>query len=791
MNRTFVIVVNKWVKSPLFLAGLGPVIVFSPILLSGKALFWGLPSLQFVPWQFYTVELLKSGYLPLWNPLNGLGTPFLANYQLGFFYPPNWLSLLAGWFGGVSALAWTHGLLIMLHLMLAGVGMVLLTRAIGLGHLGQAVSGISFGLCGYLVARTGFFTMIWVAGWLPWMFYFVTQIKPSRSKANLKNIFGLTVVMSLVLLAGHAQLAFYSILLLCFWLISYKWISDGFQKFVKTACVFAIGLVFAVFIASVQLLPTFEFLAQSQRSAAVDFDLGLTYSYWPWRFFTFFAPNLFGNPGLGIYSGYANFWEDSSYIGLLTILLALSTVTLLQRKKSRAGLINANAPIKKQKGMIIFLWSVAIIGLLFALGKNTPVFIFLYEHIPTFAMFNGPSRWLIWTEFSLCLLGGIGAEAWGVAKGRMLRIARLTFVGCAAILIGAIQSMFILDQNLRDLSWGVVFFAIGCLIFTGFVLLRNGDIKREKIWRRGIIVFLMGDLLIASWGLVPTESASYISQQGMTSNANLAGGLKKSDTIFLPAPDEYFLKFSRFFRFDSYRPLENWVGVISTLLPNTNLFTGTRFANNFDPLIPERTSRWFSVINRESGEKRQAILKQTGITILEELNPYIPLGVEFSRINSEPRLRWFSCSTAVETSDEALSLTLDLISQGKKSQVVIIEGFEHSNLCEKQSTSVIVLRKETPTGVEIDVNAVQDGWLVLADAWYPGWKVSIDGIAATIYPADYLFRGVRVPGGIHSVVFEYSPSSFHSGAIISAISIVLLGIFALIVFLRKRPLTKL
>ena len=45
----------------------------------------------FQPLRFYTAEYLRVWKLPLWNPYNASGEPWLANPQTGVFYPPTWL----------------------------------------------------------------------------------------------------------------------------------------------------------------------------------------------------------------------------------------------------------------------------------------------------------------------------------------------------------------------------------------------------------------------------------------------------------------------------------------------------------------------------------------------------------------------------------------------------------------------------------------------------------------------------------------------------------------------------
>jgi len=76
--------------------------------------------------------------------------------------------------------------------------------------------------------------------------------------------------------------------------------------------------------------------------------------------------------------------------------------------------------------------------------------------------------------------------------------------------------------------------------------------------------------------------------------------------------------------------------------------------------------------------------------------------------------------------------------------------------------------------MEVRTKSTRAGFLVTSDAYYPGWRASIDGRDAWLYRADYAIRGVMVPAGEHTVRFEYRPRSFYLGAAISLISILLL-----------------
>ena len=82
---------RRW---PILLLILLPIALLAPVVLFGRVLYWGVPLLQFYPWQHAAVEALRSGQLPLWNPLVGSGAPLAANLQTGAFYPLNFLYLI-------------------------------------------------------------------------------------------------------------------------------------------------------------------------------------------------------------------------------------------------------------------------------------------------------------------------------------------------------------------------------------------------------------------------------------------------------------------------------------------------------------------------------------------------------------------------------------------------------------------------------------------------------------------------------------------------------------------------
>ena len=83
------------------------------------------------------------------------------------------------------------------------------------------------------------------------------------------------------------------------------------------------------------------------------------------------------------------------------------------------------------------------------------------------------------------------------------------------------------------------------------------------------------------------------------------------------------------------------------------------------------------------------------------------------------------------------------------------------------------LRSYAPERIVVETESDGAGLLVLRDAFYPGWRATIDGAPAEIYPADILLRGVAVLPGRHEVVFVYDPPAWRWGRILSGGGILL------------------
>jgi hypothetical protein len=91
-----------------------------------------------------------------------------------------------------------------------------------------------------------------------------------------------------------------------------------------------------------------------------------------------------------------------------------------------------------------------------------------------------------------------------------------------------------------------------------------------------------------------------------------------------------------------------------------------------------------------------------------------------------------------------------------------------------------------PESVVIAAKTPAPGFLVLSDLYYPGWKAFVRNREVPIHRANYLFRAVHLEKGHSRIRFEYRPTSFRTGVLVSAATI--LSVCTIPVWRRIRPL---
>ncbi|MCZ7540482.1 MAG: YfhO family protein [Anaerolineae bacterium] len=298
----------RWLPFALVGAALLPLI---RALLGGETLFWGLPTLQFYPWREFAFAELRAGRLPAWNPYLGAGAPLLANYQTAIFYPPNWLMLALP---GPLAMS----LLALAHVLWAALGMWRLAGALGLTLFGRGISALSYALGGYLIARLGSFPTHDAAAWLPWVIWLAHR---AITRRGWRDAGGLALAVGLLLLAGHAQTAWYGLLGAGAYAL---WADrrDSWRLRARGLILAGLGVALGAGIAAVQLIPTAEYLRLSDRSGGLGYAALTNLSYHPARLLTLLMPHFFGTPADGGVFTEGIFFEDAAYLGVIPLIAA-------------------------------------------------------------------------------------------------------------------------------------------------------------------------------------------------------------------------------------------------------------------------------------------------------------------------------------------------------------------------------------------------------------------------------------------------------------------------------------
>ena len=147
--------------------------------------------------------------------------------------------------------------------------------------------------------------------------------------------------------------------------------------------------------------------------------------------------------------------------------------------------------------------------------------------------------------------------------------------------------------------------------------------------------------------------------------------------------------------------------------------------------------------------------------------------------NSTVLPRAFFVNDARSAANDDAAVALMRAEEFDPASTVVIMGVNEEQRVGGTSPSVAPSLQPTivsysPEYIAIDVNAQQSGYLVLTDAYYPGWTATVDGQPAVIDRADLMFRAVEVPAGQHRVELRYQPQSFTIGLVISIGTVVIL-----------------
>lgn len=370
---------------PLALGGL-ILLFFNRMALSNLILARGDTFLYFYPYWQVAADALRVGRIPLWNPDIFMGAPFLANSQVGFFYPLNWpVWLLLRTPYAVSAS-------ILIHLFIAGSGTYWAgRRTLNLSRAAALVAATSFALGGYLTAQVEHINQLQGLAWLPWFFVSLAPVVASpdvapSGRAIARSILLIGTLFALQLLAGHTQTVFISGVAVALWLVVHvvqnmpRAGAGRYRQLAWLVIVLAAGVALAAMLAAVQLLPTLELTGLSSRQGGLSLNEVLSFSWHPIHLTRALLPDY----------GQSLFTEYIAFLPLTGLALAVAGGWGWRR----------NPALRPWLALVL-------VGLLLALGRFTPVY-YLLGRLPGFDLFRVPARWLAIVALGVALLAGYG-----------------------------------------------------------------------------------------------------------------------------------------------------------------------------------------------------------------------------------------------------------------------------------------------------------------------------------------------------------------------------------------------
>jgi len=154
---------------------------------------------QFYPWKTFTVDLIKQGILPFWNPYNFSGAPLIANFQSAVFYPLTAFYLLLPQIAG-----WTF--LVMAQPLFAAFFTYLFSRKIGISTIGSLFAAVSFAFSSFMSVWLEYNIIGHVILWLPLSLLAIEMLLKKITMLWMM-IFIASIVFALF--AGHPQVFVY------------------------------------------------------------------------------------------------------------------------------------------------------------------------------------------------------------------------------------------------------------------------------------------------------------------------------------------------------------------------------------------------------------------------------------------------------------------------------------------------------------------------------------------------------------------------------------------------------
>ncbi|MGA2178377.1 MAG: YfhO family protein [Verrucomicrobiota bacterium] len=776
------------------------------------------------PLAHFQQECFRHGEMPLWDPYNNCGVPFLAQWNTLPLYPPSLIYLLL-------PLQWSLGFFCLLHLWFAGFGMFFLARrwtglrraealsvfdvcnawpvsaqlsgkeatATQAGNsFAAAFAGVAFAFNGLTLNLLMWPSHIATLSWMPWV---VLAVELAWREGGQKIILA-AFAGALQMLAGGPEIIFLTwILLLAMWIQQFIAGGGDASSPARVSMFWRFPLVVALVIAlaAVQLLPFLDLAAHSQRSAGYA-DTRWSMPGWGWA--NFLVPMAFGRTWTeGVFFQYEQAWTSSYYPGIGTLWLALLAIWMVRERR------------------VWLLGAAAMVALVFALGENTFVYPALRKIIPQLSLMTYPIKYVILVAFSAPLLAafalarlfslsstkggeGRGEEAetsqsqipspqpsprLGGAREKTPRTQdfqkRLVLVGAillaliAGVLFWAWRFPFPTDDVHATLLNGLSRAAF--LILTGallFVLTRENAPGLRRIAPLILIFTAWLDVFTHEPAQNPTVPPSVyelnLARARLAMQPQPALGESRAMVTPVAAMD--------FIRFALSDPKNNFLAKRLGYCANCNLLDAVPKVDGFFSLLPRESDGLISLLYGATNANFPKLNDFLGVSQITAPDEFF---------HWQARKTFLPLVTAGQQ-PVFLDNTSTLRALGQNSfdgsKIVFLSPEAKPLVTATNQTNARVLNsKFTTQRVDIEVEASEPSLVVVAQTWYHNWRAYVDGRPAPLLRANHAFQAIQVPAGRHYIRLAYEDLAFQFGAAVSICMAVNCLIF--LHWLRKRP----
>ncbi|HPC17767.1 MAG TPA: YfhO family protein [Candidatus Hydrogenedentes bacterium] len=703
------------------------------------------PLSAFLPFYHVSEWALDAGEWPLWNPHELAGMPLLANCQSAVFYPPRLLFRVLSFPAAITVF-------VLLKLWLAGMAAYLCGRGLRLNAGAARLFSVAWMLSGY-VFIWAYWPVSDAAAWFPIVFLGAEWALESR----FRRAFWTTAIGgTLMFLAGHPESAFVLNVCLAIYMV-FRLALARTGGILKPLGVWLGGWLVALIVCAPQLLPFLEYVVNSTPpGAGAHANFGPHPGLPARALASLWIPRFFGT------TLERNYWGEldmnrfvMGYAGLPVWIVA-------------ALLLARPAMDRRMRARAIGLAAVAAICLLLAF--EAPPFALLHA-LPGFNLVKR-TYYVGFAVFALPLLAATVLQAWLEGRPRLRDLAwcMAAFAGIhlTTWLVYRFFAPLVRMLKMEDYVTGHWMVCAAAGLATMLVLAAAVRMKRPRAATALVALLVAADLLMAWRGInVTTPRSLWYPDTPLTRYLQA-----------LPGPCR--------------------VGLLEGMVPPGFMTPyGIQDINGYDGIYPERVIRLRQTLKTDAWNAIEPVYNVTHYLVNPEAwrynamaGPPIPLhesgrferldtidGLEIYKNNRVlPRAFLTDKARIVPDTNDLFAILRDP-GFDPRGEVLLPEPPDIALPEDRNgSTGTVRIVHYGTTRVEMETDAPGPRVLVLGDAYYPGWTATIDGGPVRILPAYYAFRAVSVPGGRHTVVFQYNPESFRLGMVLSVCAMLLAGI---------------